>query len=374
MAEAADAISATFSESPRAVRAGAIARRTRYIHRDFVFDALRQSWQQTKARIQADVFEESMQRAAARATATPRAHEMPAIAREFVHVCESQRIQLDGTPATLPALDRWIAGARPLLAEAEATRTPGAAAQTAKCLLWTTAYVGEVLRGQTAGPWLDVSGQPAIRLGPSVHLFPLIVVSDLLRVGSAHAGDRLVHTASEYVELAQGVQHHMALLAVFQGYTEPDQLERTMSGVPDLSEWLVRQCLSAVKTAGAMWGVSLDFTEPSLEGLDRILGELSRMQAEAPPLERATDDQVKAAIATWGTYLGETLRRSHGGTWRVDGATRGLSLVIDGHTFRPFNAVQKRLDGDEAESVAFFARVVGRAVNDFRSGPAAKAS
>lgn len=339
-----------------------------------MFDAFRQSWQQTKARIQADVVEESIQRAAVRWAATPHAHEMPGIAREFVQVCESQRIQLDGTPATLPALDRWIAGARPLLAEAEATRTPGAAAQTAKCLLWTTAYVGEVLRGQTGGPWLDVSGQPAIRLGPSAHLFPLVVVSDLLRVGSARAGDRLVHAASEYVELAQGVQHHMALLAVFQGYTEPDELERAMSGVPDLSDWLVRQCLSAVKTAGAMWGVSLDFSVSSLDGLDRILAELHLMQAEAPLLERATEDQVKAAIATWGTYLGETLRRLHGGAWRVDAATRGLSLVIDGHTFRPFNVVQKCLDGDERESVAFFAHVVGRALGDLRNGPFPKAS
>lgn len=339
-----------------------------------MFDAFKQSWLTTKARIQADVLEESMQRAAARSSATPHAHEMPAIAREFVQVCRSQQIQLDGTPATLPALDRWIAGARTLLAEAEAAHAPGAAAQTAKCLLWTTAYVGEVLRGQTGGPWLDVSGQPAIRLGPSAHLFPLVVVTDLLRVGSARAGDRQVHAASEYVELAQGVQHHMALLAVFQDYSEPEQLERAMSGVPDLSDWLVRQCLSAVKTAGAMWGVSLDFTLHGLDGLDRILGELHTMQADAPPLERATDDQVKAAIATWGTYLGETLRRAYGGAWRVDGATRGLSLVIDGHTFRPFSAVQKRLEGHGADSVAFFAQVVGRALGDLRHGPFPKAS
>lgn len=339
-----------------------------------MFDVFKQSWQTTKARIQADVLEESEQRAAARAAAAPRAHEMPAIAREFVAVCQSQQIALDGTTATLPALDRWIAGARPLLAEAEATRQAGAAAQTAKCLLWTTAYVGEVLRGQTGGPWLDVSGQPAIRLGPAAHLFPLVVVTDLLRVGSARAGDRLVHSAAEYVELAQGVQHHMALLAVFNGYTEPDQLERAMCGVPELSEWIVRQCLSAVKTAGAMWGVNLDFSLDGLDGLDRILGEMQALQAAAPTLERATDEQVRAAIATWGAYLGETLRRVYGGSWRVDSESRGLSLVIDGHTFRPFNSVQKRLAHADAERLAFFAWVVGRAVGDHRAGPTAKAS
>lgn len=339
-----------------------------------MFDVFKQSWQVTKARIQADVVEESRQRAAVPTAASPRAHEMPAIAREFVAVCQSQQIALDGTPATLPALDRWIAGARPLLAEAEATRQSGAEAQTAKCLLWTTAYVGEVLRGQTGGPWLDVSGQPAIRLGPSAHLFPLVVVTDLLRVGSARAGDRMVHSAGEYVDLAQGVQHHMALLAVFHGYTEPDQLERAMSGVPELSEWIVRQCLSAVKTAGAMWGVNLDFTLDGLDGLDRILDEMQAMQAAAPSLERATDEQVRAVIATWGVYLGETLRRAFGGRWRVDGESRSLSLVIDGHTFRPFNAVQKRLHHADAERVAFFAWVVGRALGDHRAGPAAIAS
>lgn len=340
-----------------------------------MFDALRQSWQTTKARIQADVVAESMQRAAPRSAGTPGAHEMPAIAREFVAACAVQQIALDYTAATLPSLDRWIAGARPVLAEAEATRVPGASAQTSKCVLWTTAYLGEVLRRHTGGPWLDVSGQPAIRLGPSAHLFPLVVVADLLRVGSARAGDRVVETASAYVELAQGVQHHMALLAVFGGYAEPDELERSMSGTPELSDWLVGQCLSAVKTSGAMWGLGLDFTIDSLDGLDRVLGELHAMQVAAPPLERATDEQVRAAVATWGTYLGESLRRSYGGMWRVDSETHGLSLVIDGHTLWPFSKVQKRLLTGDAEPVAVFARAVGRAIDaDSHGGRPAKAS
>jgi hypothetical protein len=332
-----------------------------------VFEAFRQSWQTTKARIQAQVVAEAEQQALAR-EGLPRAAEMPAIAREFVANCQAQDVALDFTATTLPVFDQWITGARTLLAEAEARREANARVLAAKCVMWTTAYAGEVLRHSTGGPWLDASGQPAIRLGASSNLYPLVVAADLLQHGAAKAGDRVVSTMHEYVDLAVDVQHRMALLAVFAGCSTPDELETAMSGSPALSEWLARQCLSAVKTAGATWGVNLDFSLESVDGLERILASLHSMQASAPPLERATDDQVKQAIATWGAYLGEVLRRRHGGRWQIDAESHGLRLVINGTTIWPLGKVQKRLLEGEVDNVAFFAHVVAKVLSGHVGG------
>jgi hypothetical protein len=343
-----------------------------------VFEAFRQSWQTTKARIQAQVVAEAEQRASAPDSLVPRAAEMPAIAREFVANCQAQDVALDYTTTTLPVFDQWIAGARTLLADADVRRENNAGVLAAKCVLWTTAYAGEVLRHSTGGPWLDASGQPAIRLGASSNLYPLVVAADLLQHGAAKAGDQLVCTMREYVDLAVDVQHRMALLAVFAGCAAPDELETAMSDNQALSDWLARQCMSAVKTAGATWGVNLDFSLDSVDGLERILASLHGMQASAPPLERATDDQVKQAIATWGAYLGEVLRRVYGGRWSLDPESRGLKLVISGTTIWPLGKVQKRLLEGEPDNVAFFAHVVGKVLSGQIGGsaapPASKAS
>jgi hypothetical protein len=66
-------------------------------------------------------------------------------------------------------------------------------------------------------------------------------------------------------------------------------------------------------------GIKLDWTEPSVEKVEKILGILHEQMSNAKP----TEDQVFTFAKIYGSYIGEVFRKSHVATWGT--------VVIDGH-------------------------------------------
>lgn len=91
----------------------------------------------------------------------------------------------------------------------------------------------------------------------------------------------------------------------------------------------------------------LDYTPESLAIVDKMITK--GWGGEAPAL-------IDPMVVIFGSYVGETIRRKHGGKW-VHSEESGYALVeIDGRDFKafPFNKVHKRFSEGEDDSVAFF--------------------
>ena len=108
----------------------------------------------------------------------------------------------------------------------------------------------------------------------------------------------------------------------------------------------------AVANAANDFKVTLDFTEASLVGLDRILGEFA---AEFPKVPKEKQSIVGAAIAMqFGAYFGEVLRRTVGGAWvdKVQGPNDLQFSVRVGTTYlSPIVTVHRRLTRPQPRSL-----------------------
>ncbi|MBV8205704.1 MAG: hypothetical protein JO041_02850 [Acidobacteria bacterium] len=109
------------------------------------------------------------------------------------------------------------------------------------------------------------------------------------------------------------------------------------------------------------FGVLLDYSEPSLEGLERILAQLSSEHraflASHPAAQAAAqvDEQMVMMCKLWGGYLGEVVRRKWGGGWAMEtypGAEFAtLTLNVRGAKLFPSIKIYRRLTEGDGENV-----------------------
>jgi hypothetical protein len=129
----------------------------------------------------------------------------------------------------------------------------------------------------------------------------------------------------------------------------------------ELSERMRDLADKAVTLARNQYQTKLDFSEESLQLVERILAKLSR---DIPKgffgrlLKRGpTQKQIEAICELLGAYIGEVIRRKWDGTWRMDssfGATLPALSVLGGDIY-PTNKVWKRLvDGDGDNVWAYY--------------------
>ena len=69
--------------------------------------------------------------------------------------------------------------------------------------------------------------------------------------------------------------------------------------------------LDAVDLAAKNFAIALDWSEASVERVEWLLGELHAIKARTRPPESTVWSFAKA----FGSYVGEVLRRHHGGEW-----------------------------------------------------------
>ena len=102
--------------------------------------------------------------------------------------------------------------------------------------------------------------------------------------------------------------------------------------------------------------IELDFSEESLEELDKLIS-----QVWSEPVEDA--ETLDAIVANWGAYLGEMIRENVGGSWtfRQDLDHASLHFSRDGLEAFPLHVVRKRFQLGQGETLAgFYAALLAR--------------
>ncbi len=128
---------------------------------------------------------------------------------------------------------------------------------------------------------------------------------------------------------------------------------------------LVRQAaeaysLDAVDFAREHFRVSLDWSDGSVERLEKILDTFHRQLGAAKP----SDDQIMGFAKMFGSYVGEVFRRHHGATWGIvsmgDETYPGMHFEGPGGEFWPWARVRNRIvNGAEDNVWHYFQTLVG---------------
>lgn len=285
-------------------------------------------------------------------SSTPKvAESMPALAAEFVELCKTSGVALDYLPRTLPLVDRHLAGKR---AEAQqAAAKPGAKASepNTRHAEIVTAYLGEVIRRETAGSWYDFDGRPMLDVGAyQADLAP--IVTALLQSGKAREGDVPIESTKAYCELIVRMQRVWLEGTVLGTYESMAALRTSISTDAKLAGTIVAQSQLAVQTAKLKFSEALDFSSESLEGVERIMGVLHKQATGADPDQKLNEQQVTELSKLWGIYVGEVIRRYYGGQWSlVDGVP---DLALGGRQASPLAKVRKRITGGALDNLKYY--------------------
>ncbi|MGB8214932.1 MAG: zinc ribbon domain-containing protein [Anaerolineales bacterium] len=94
----------------------------------------------------------------------------------------------------------------------------------------------------------------------------------------------------------------------------------------------------AVLAAGDKFGVSLDYSENSLQQLDALLQQAHDSYKEATSDGIPENISIENTVHTWGSYFGEVVRRRLGGDWIVQ--QKDVFLQIGTRKLDPFSPVR----------------------------------
>lgn len=120
---------------------------------------------------------------------------------------------------------------------------------------------------------------------------------------------------------------------------------------------MMRDCAAeAVGIAQDRFGFVLDYSDASIESLETILAGVSAS------LDLSDEGLVEQAVKVWGSYFGETVRRSFGGSWDLvqypGRAAAFPTLVIAGSQLYPLMKVYRRFTIGDSENVwKFYERI-----------------
>lgn len=272
---------------------------------------------------------------------------------------------LDYTPATLGLVDELIARIRDAVAALPEERSSVRKLAGLKY----GGYLGEVIRRECGGLWVqDVPGAPkgvpVLAVGREIAVTVGAVISFLegqpVALGEGSGAD----CVSYFREVAAR-QRRWLDQRLLGPAGDRAAVEAAISDDASLAEELLGYAESALLTAETKWGVSLDFGEQSLEGLEEILAQLHELtlRPATPATPGPSPEQVQRMTLVWGTYLGELMRRQLGGRWTVAPAGAEapvLCLEIGGARMFPLRKVQKRIVGGPADDVRFYYQATKR--------------
>jgi hypothetical protein len=261
-----------------------------------------------------------------------------ALAAEFVQVCKTAGITLDFQPRTLPFVDKYLTGSR---AEAQA-KVPSIGA-----------YVGEVIRRETGGVWYEHEGNPALDCGEH-QIDPLAFINLMIEKGNAQFGDVKIAGTKQYCEWVCRMQRQWLDGTLLGSYESMAALRTSMTPDAKLAGVIVAQAQGAVKTAKLKWQESLDFTQDSLEGVERILGKIHNAGLYGSGSAKPSEEELAVLSKMWGTYIGEVIRRHYGGQWS-QGEDGTLSLSIgEAKGVFPIAKARKRVVDGAGDNIRYY--------------------
>lgn len=270
---------------------------------------------------------------------------MQSLASALVRVAW-ERFQLrldysDGSVAqvedTLDKLQRDLAG-----------KGPEAEARIGVLSRYFGAYLGEVVRRKHEGTW-QAEVPNAISATVGVEAQELIFAP--LR--------------GTYLRLSRGSAFNVALLC--QKFDEAVSQNRAAHDEPGTEVKQVRELVrsyatQAVQDAKNRFDLELDYTEASLDLLERIVSLIGNLLTDCVPVsQRLRNDEkmlLKAQGALcYGAHLGEMICKSLGGDWQatIPGTeNRRIVVVIGGQWFDPLEFMRVAIKGSEDMSVKSF--------------------
>ena len=139
-----------------------------------------------------------------------------------------------------------------------------------------------------------------------------------------------------------------------------------------ISDMMAQYAADAVRLA-TEFGVTLDYSESSLEALERILDQLAKSPSSEmePRSEDSMQKELDSISRIWGGYFGETIRRLWGGEWGVETYPGTIapvvSIDIGGAKLFTVMKIYRRLTKREDEDVWRFYQMVREKVSERRT-------
>jgi hypothetical protein len=287
---------------------------------------------------------------------------MPAIAEEYAQLCKSAGIALDFQPRTLPLVEKFLNDVRAEVQQLNARKDPQASDVWMTNAFRMAAYLGEVIRRETAGCWYESNKQLLINIGTGSAAVPLVVVQALFERAPIQAGNVTITSMKGYCEFICRQQKEWLDKAALGHYASMTELRTSMTTDAKLAGQLLAIAQTAVQTGKMKWNVALDFSADSLDAVEAILGQLHALNAQAAPGQGASEEQIADAARMWGVYLGEVVRRRYGGTWSL-GADGVLALSIGGATVFPLTKAHKRIVDGPSDNVKFYFNALAKVIS-----------
>jgi hypothetical protein len=104
-----------------------------------------------------------------------------------------------------------------------------------------------------------------------------------------------------------------------------------------------RMADNAVIAARDKFGISLDFSENSLQQFEDLLQQAHEGYKRAVNNGKSPNISIENTVRVWGSYLGEIIRRKWGGEWVISGNGKDVILIIRGKSYSPLQLVYQRI-------------------------------
>jgi hypothetical protein len=124
---------------------------------------------------------------------------------------------------------------------------------------------------------------------------------------------------------------------------------------------MVGYAKDAVDAAKRNFQQDLDYSEESVRRLEEVVG---RQHQDYVKGSKPSDRDLDTFCKIWGAYLGEVIRKHHGGEWNTptDGVYKGLYvLTVKGTQMSPPSKIYKRIVDGEADNLYDYYQVLNRA-------------
>ena len=213
---------------------------------------------------------------------------------------------LDYTPQSLPLVDRALLRLKALAEMAPANKSTLVKASCDKY----GSYIGEVLVRYHKGQWSKVKVRDqvlnVVDLGP-VYSVPALIVEAALEGKNLSMGDQFASTVVDFLAVTLERKKAAPPSGLFSNLDTPGEMLKRMD----------RFAEEAARIARDSYQIQLDYSLFSLEKLDSAIAQhrakLAETKASLPDEE--FNKQLAFSILPFGAYLGEVLRRMHGGAW-----------------------------------------------------------
>lgn len=129
----------------------------------------------------------------------------------------------------------------------------------------------------------------------------------------------------------------------------------------DISEAMRSHAQAAVLWAREVFEVKLDYSEASLQEVEKILGKLRDRLPKGIVGKllnhRASKQEMTEIAVVWGSYIGEVMRQQWQGKWCLGGKSltdHSNVVLVQGFSLSPIAAVYNHLASNEGSIYAYY--------------------